>query len=256
MRQMLHEAGYAKVSITKDSFRKHGRRITFFPGINDWFSRINDYGRARDLRIEHYIISSGLREMIEGTSIYKEFEYVFASGFAYDSNDVAVWPALAVNYTNKTQHLFRINRGIKNAYDNATINKVQLEEECYIPLENMIYIGDGETDVPCMSLLRSQGGTAVAVYNPQKRKTRQIAQDLIEHGRADFSVAADYSDGQMLDQVVKAVIDRTAAATRLQAIKRGRSVRKSTDSQSTPPMPIPCSVPEAPASSPSEEASG
>lgn len=226
MRLMLHKAEYKHQRVTKDSFRKHGRDILFFPGLNDWFTRINAYGRDKEVRIEHYIISSGLREMIEGTSINKEFEYVFASGFAYDQHDVAIWPALAVNYTNKTQHLFRINRGIKNAYDNATINKVQLEEECHIPLENMIYIGDGETDVPCMSLLRSQGGTAVAVYKAQKRKTKPIAQALIYHGRADFAAPADYSEGQMLEQVVKAVIDRTAASARINSLKRGRSPRK------------------------------
>lgn len=233
MRLMLHRASFAEVSVTKDSFRKHGRKISFFPGINDWFARINAYGRAREIRIEHYIISSGLREMIEGTSIFKEFEYVFASGFAYDSNDVAIWPALAVNYTNKTQHLFRINRGIKNAYDNATINSVQLEEECSIPLRRMVYIGDGETDVPCMSLLRSQGGTAIAVYNPQKRKTKQIAQSLVDNERADFSMPADYSDGLLLDQTLKAVIDRTAAEVRLQNIKQGRNTRKTVPTSSS-----------------------
>jgi phosphoserine phosphatase len=258
MRLMLHKAGYAHLRVTKDSFRKHGRNIQFFPGVNDWFARINAYGRDREVRIDHYIISSGLREMIEGTSIYKEFEYVFASGFAYDPNDVAIWPALAVNYTNKTQHLFRINRGIKNAYDNATINKVQLEEECYIPLENMIYVGDGETDVPCMSLLRSQGGTAVAVYNPQKRKTKQVAQDLIEHGRADFSAPADYSEGQMLEQIVRAVIDRTAAAARINHLKRGRSVRKVGEMSPAPASaPLePCAeTPDSPPAAPAKSES-
>lgn len=226
MRVMLHKAQYKHVPITKDSFRKHGRGIQFFPGIGDWFERINGYARARNIRMEHYIVSSGLREMIEGTSIYKEFEYVFASGFAYDPNDVAVWPALAVNYTNKTQHIYRINRGIKNAYDNATINQVQQEAECYIPFENMLYIGDGETDIPCMTLLRSQGGTSIVVYNPQKRKTRQLATGLVESERADFCVTADYSDDQPLDNIVKAVIDRSAANVRLRNIKRGRAVHK------------------------------
>ena len=227
MRIMLHKAQYKHVPITKDSFRKHGRGIQFFPGIGDWFERINAYAREKEIRIEHYIISSGLREMIEGTSIYKEFEYVFASGFAYDPNDVAIWPALAVNYTNKTQHIYRINRGIKNAYDNATINKLQSEDECYISFENMIYIGDGETDIPCMSLLRNQGGTSIVVYNPQRRKTKQVAVGLVESGRADYAVAADYSDGQFLDQIVKAVVDRTAANVRLHNIKRGRGIPKS-----------------------------
>lgn len=237
MQLMLAQANQAGVQILKKSFKKHGKSIDFFPGVTDWFPRLDNYARDREVKLEHFIISSGLREMISGTPINNRFKYVFASGFAYDQNDVAVWPALAVNYTTKTQYLFRINKGIFNSYDNLQINKFIPDEKREIPFSNIAYIGDGETDVPCMKMLKYQGGCAIAVYDPNKRKTsrtrsaKQIAQQLLEEKRADFALPTDYNEGSPLDMLIKAFIDKTAAAGRMQESARVRQgqVRSSTE---------------------------
>lgn len=226
MSQMLHRANIAGEQITKKSFKKHGKSIEFFDGVKDWFPRLDNYARDRDVRLEHYIISSGLREMVEGTQIGSRFKYIFASGFAYDQNDVAKWPALAVNYTTKTQYLFRINKGILNSYDNQQINKFVLDEEREIPFSNIAYIGDGETDVPCMKMLKYQGGCSIAVYNPKKRRTKNrqsakdIAFELLEQKRADYALPTDYSEESPLDLLMKAFIDRVAASARMGQTKR------------------------------------
>ena len=152
--------------------------------------------------IEHYIISSGIREMVEGTSIYDEFEYVFASGFMYNHDNIAIWPALSVKYTNKTQYLFRINKGIKNCWDDAAINKYIPDEERPVPFENIIYIGDGETDGPAMKMTKHKGGTAIAVYDHKKPAKKKIADELLTLDRADYSFEADYTEGSKLDIIV------------------------------------------------------
>jgi hypothetical protein len=225
---MLQKANHAEVQITKKSFKKHGKSIEFFDGVKDWFPRLDNYARDRDVRLEHYIISSGLREMVEGTQIGSRFKYIFASGFAYDQNDVARWPALAVNYTTKTQYLFRINKGILNSYDNQQINKFVPDEEREIPFSNIAYIGDGETDVPCMKMLKYQGGCSIAVYNPKKRRTKNrpsakdIAFELLEQKRADYELPTDYSEEGPLDLLMKAFIDRVAASARMGQTKRAK----------------------------------
>jgi hypothetical protein len=162
--------------------------------------------------------------MLAGIDIAKEFDFIFASGFMYDQHEVARWPALAVNYTNKTQHLFRINKGIINSYDNEKINKFVPESERPVPFINMIYIGDGETDIPCMKMVKYQGGYAIAVYDPKKRKTankpspREICLTLLEQKRADFALPADYREGKDLDNLVKAVIDKLRTQDSIQKL--------------------------------------
>ena len=216
MQLMVRLADEKNKRINRNSFEEHGKNLPLFPGVKSWFKRINNFGKSKGVKVFHYIISSGLREMIKGSSIEKEFEYIFASGFMYDQHDVARWPALAVNYTNKTQYLFRINKGIKNSWDNKTINKFIPEEKRPIPFSNMIYLGDGETDVPCMKMLRHQGGRAIAVYNPNKRKTKnkpsskEVCKKLIEQNRADYALPADYREGKGLDKLVKHIIEKIA----------------------------------------------
>ncbi len=227
---MIQRANAAREKITRKNFRKHGKSIEFFAGVSGWFPRLDKYAREHDVKLEHFIISSGLREMVEGTPIYKRFKYVFASGFAYDQNDVAIWPALAVNYTTKTQYLFRINKGILNSFDNQQINKYVPDEDREIPFTNMAYIGDGETDVPCMKMLKHQGGCAIAVYNPAKRgsKNRLSAKDtalqLLDEKRADYTLPTDYTDGGPLDLLMKAWIDKVAASGRMNLTKRTRRI--------------------------------
>jgi phosphoserine phosphatase len=214
---MVRKAKEKDHSIKKKEFRDHGKKIIFYDGVHEWFDRINAYANSHSIKVEHYIISSGLRELVEGSDIKAKFKHIFASGFMYDADEIAIWPALAVNYTYKTQFLFRINKGIMDSFDNEKINKFVKEDERPVPFTNMIYIGDGETDVPCMKMVRYQQGHAIAVYDPKKRKSKnrrsgkEIAESLIKDGRADFATSADYSEGSSLDKLVKGLIDKIAA---------------------------------------------
>ncbi len=214
MQLTLEEARTKNFPIRRSDFMQYGKGIEFFEGVETYFGRINLYAKEKGVIIEHYIISSGLREFVKGTKIAKHFKNIFASGFEYDASGVAVWPALAINYTNKTQYLFRINKGINNSYDNYEINKFMPEKERYIPFEQMIYIGDGETDVPAMKMIKYQGGKAIAVYNPKirakknKKSPKQICEDLISQNRADYIAPANYSDGSELDKIIKLIIDK------------------------------------------------
>ena len=219
MHLMLKKARASEVKVTRDAFRAFGSTITLFPGVEDWFARINAYGLSRGVRIEHYIISSGLREMIEGTRIAKEFARIYASGFLYDENGVAAWPALAINYTTKTQFLFRINKGSHEVYDNTRINKYVPKSERPMPFSNMVYIGDGETDIPCFRLVKEEGGQAIAVFKPRNATSKDLTQKLLEEGRANLIAPADYREGSTIDSSVKAIIDRVEATARIGAAR-------------------------------------
>ncbi len=211
MFMMLHEATYKGISIKRESFVNHGKKIPLFPGVEYWFDRINDYAAERNVKIKHYIISSGLREMIEGTSIHSKFAHVYASGYMYNQDNIAVWPATAVNYTNKTQNLFRINKGIENSWDNESVNKFILEDERPIPSTNIIYIGDGETDVPAMKMTKYLNGKAIAVYDPNKPGMKKASDERVLQNRADFSLATDYREGKELDLTIKSIIDEISS---------------------------------------------
>jgi phosphoserine phosphatase len=208
---MLDRASFKDMPISRQAFEDYGRQLTFFPGVEGWFDRINRFGKSIGVAVSHYVISSGLREMIAGTSIAKHLTYIFASGFRYDVHDVAKWPALAVNYTNKAQYLFRINKGIENSYDNSTINKFMPADERPVPFSNIIYIGDGETDIPAMKMVTHQGGRAIAVYPPRKKGAREAAHKLVEQGRANGAALASYVKGSALEKAVYAGIRQIAA---------------------------------------------
>lgn len=208
MELMLERSKQSKKSSTRAAFKTYGKKIRFFPGVETWFTRIDGYGLRHGCAVSHYIISSGNRETIEGTSIARHIERVFASSFKYDENGAAIWPALAVNYTNKAQFLFRINKGIENAHDNSTINAYTPEEKRPVPFKNIIYIGDGETDIPAMKMVTYQGGKSIVVY---KRGGRGHAHELVRQQRADIAVPADYSRGSVLETAVKAAIRQVAA---------------------------------------------
>ncbi len=200
---MLDKAHIAKQKIARDEFVALGKDLQYFPGVEDWFSRIDAVGKDLEVRIEHYIISSGLREIIEGSSIYDNFKEVFACEYFYDENGVACWPKNSVNYTTKTQFLFRINKGVLDISNDDELNKYTPEDERRVPFRNMIYIGDGLTDVPCMKLVKTYGGYSIAVYqNGYKKKV----EELLEHERVDFITLADYTENSDLDRVVKDIL--------------------------------------------------
>lgn len=215
MQVMLEKVRGAKVPVRRMDFKNFGANIQLFAGVKDWFKRINGYARGKGVRLEHFIISSGIREMVEGTPIYKEFKKVYASGFMFDHNDVACWPALAMNYTTKTQYLFRINKGSLDVHDNSVINKYVPKDQRPVPFENMIFVGDGETDIPCMRLVKDQGGHSIAVYNPGKHGAKKRAEQLIKDGRATLIATADYQEGGAIDLAVKAIIDKIEASSRV-----------------------------------------
>ena len=199
------------VELTKKSFTSHGRDIEFFPGVEGWFGRINRYAESKGVCLEHYIISSGIKEMIEGTKIGKHFRRIYASSFMYDQNGVACWPALAVNYTTKTQFLFRINKGHLDVWDNSQINAYKPMEERPIPFSRILFIGDGETDVPCMRVVKDQGGYSCAVHKDYRAAKKQAGK-LLQEGRVDFVAEADYRAGSPMDLEVKKFILHLAKA--------------------------------------------
>lgn len=209
---MLDEAHIHKKPIRRSDFVALGKDLELYPGVAEWFSRINRFGKEQGVTIKHYIISSGLREIIEGSSIYKEFDDVFAGEFLYDENGVACWPKNVVNYTTKTQFLFRINKGVLDISNDDDLNRFTPEEDRPVPFRNMIYIGDGLTDVPCMKLVKVNGGCSIAVY--QKGKQAKV-KDLILDQRVNFIEPADYSEGSQLDQITKDIIVKMAGVERL-----------------------------------------
>lgn len=204
---MLEKAHAAKQNIQRNSFVELGKTLEFYPGVEAWFTRLNQIGKDVGVNLEHYIISSGLHEIIEGSSIYKNFREVFACEFLYDENNVACWPKNVVNYTTKTQFLFRINKGILDISNDYDVNKYTPEDERAIPFRNMIYIGDGLTDVPCMKLVKVNGGYSIAVY--QKRKKSKV-EELLKHQRVDYLAPADYSENSELDKIVRDIVCKMA----------------------------------------------
>lgn len=202
---MLKKAEENNISIKKDSFTKQGKNIKLFEGVSDWFDRITEYGYSNNIKINHYIISSGLKEMIEGTAIKDKFEKIFASSFMYNVDNIAKWPATAVNYTNKTQFLFRINKGVLNVYDDS-INEYMAKNERKTPFENMIYIGDGLTDVPCMKIVKGFNGHSIAVYH--NKNSKKVADELKKHQRVDYTAKAIYTQDSEIEKIIKEIIQK------------------------------------------------
>lgn len=206
---MLQEAKANSISLKRDSFRKFGSKVELYKGVTEWFKIINQYGKSIGLNIKHYINSSGLKEMIEGTPIAKCFENIYACSFLYNVDGVAYWPAVAVDYTTKTQFLFKISKGISEISDNKKINEYLPKKERPIPFERMIYFGDGETDIPSMSVVKEQGGHAIAVYGDRQKKA--TAQRLIKENRVNFMCKADYSAGGEIHTTVQRILNKIRA---------------------------------------------
>lgn len=212
MYMMLRKATEKNVSITEKEFVKLGKDVELHPGVETWFKNINKIGQKYNLEIEHYVISSGLEEIIRGTKISKYFKRIYACKFLYDANHVAVWPATVVNYTTKTQYIYRINKGILDmgVANDRLLNKSTPEEEKRIPFERMIYIADGVTDVPCMKLVKGNGGKSIAVYHPNYEATESTI-ELAEDGRVDFIAPADYTKDSKLFKIVSSILKHMAA---------------------------------------------
>lgn len=208
MAKMIECARHKGLSLKREAFRESGRKVEFYNGVIEWFGRINAYGDEKGIEVQHFINSSGIKEIIEGTSIAHEFKNIFASSFLYDDEGVAYWPAVGVNYTNKTQFMYKINKGVDSVSDTKLVNQYLEEEKRPVQFKNMIFIGDGTTDIPCMRLVKSQGGHSIAVYNPDDIEAFNAMRQLINEGRATYVCPADYSEGGQIDKLVKTIIDK------------------------------------------------
>ena len=202
----------------KEIFRRemlagYGSKVKLYTGVTEWFDRIRQYGEERGIIVEHYIISSGLREMIEGTKVAGKFEKIYASSFFYDEDGVAVWPAQVVNFTNKTQFLFRISKGVLDINDDA-VNDYFPPDRIRVPFKNIVYIGDSDTDIPCMKLVNSYGGHSIGVYDPENGNTERVCK-MMRENRIRYYAPADYTEGSELDELLKMILDKTKAEEKL-----------------------------------------
>ena len=208
MKLMHDEARKAGIKLRREDFKKFGESVELFEGVKEWFGLINQYGKSQGVKVEHYINSSGLAEMIEGTEIGHEFKKIFACSFLYNEEGEAEWPGVAVDYTAKTQFLFKINKGILSIRDNKKVNESKEEDNKRIPFSHMIYFGDGETDVPCMKIVKMFGGNSIAVYNPEIKKKVNVAKKLLRQHRVNFITPARYTKESRTYEVVCAIIDK------------------------------------------------
>ena len=198
--------------LKRDFLVQCGRSMELFPGVREWFGRINAFGASLGVEVEHYVLSSGLKEIIEGSGIAHEFKQIYACEFYYDESGAACWPKLDVNFTNKTQFVYRINKGVLDVADDKTLNDSMPDDSKRVPFTNMIYVGDGLSDVPCMKMMRAYGGQAVAVYQDSNRAG---VEDLLAKGRVDFIFPADYRDGTLFDETMKNIVRKIAIADAL-----------------------------------------
>jgi hypothetical protein len=212
MYTMLQEAERRGLSLTRQSLNRCGRSISFFPGVTDWFERIDRCGELLNVQVEHYVISSGLREIIDGSAIAGAFKEIYASEFYYNGEGRPVWPRLAVNFTAKTQFVYRINKGVLDVSDDKTLNDSMPDDSKRVPFTSMIYLGDGLSDVPCMKMMRAYGGQAIAVYQAVNRRG---VENLLRQGRVDFIYPADYREGTALEVTVKNIIRKMAVSQQL-----------------------------------------
>lgn len=200
MRKLLEKAQEKHVNITRADYAELASHIKYYAGVEQWFDLINDYvdKRSPDTKVKHYVVSAGMKEILEGIDIKDKFSNIYASEYYFDYRGIATFPKLVITDTSKTQFLFRINKGIENL--SQSINGHMGEDERPVPFENIIYIGDGLTDVPSMAMTKKEGGHAIAVYKDKNERQRNTCQDLLGAGRVDFIAKADYRKDQELHQ--------------------------------------------------------
>ena len=220
MKLMIDEARRNGISLTREGFKKYGSDIKLYEGVRDWFRNIDEYGKVHGVIIEHYINSSGLTEIIEGSPIAGEFKHIFAGSFIYDEKGEAEWPGIAVDYTGKTQYLYKISKGIFSARDSKLVNESWADDQKRIPFEQMIYFGDGETDIPSMKLVKSSGGNAIAVFDPARARQKENARKLLRQGRVNFITPASYTRDSRTFRLVCAIIDSIKANNELKQFSR------------------------------------
>ena len=232
----MKEKAQGVMELSREVLRSLGGSIEYFPGVEDWFDRINAYGAGLGLEVEHYVVSSGVTEIIEGTAIARHFREIYAASYCYDAEGRPLWPSSAVNYTSKTQFIFRINKGILDVTNDKDLNGFTPEDRRRVPFRNMIYVGDGLTDVPCMKLTRSKGGFSIAVHPPGET---DMVDDMLLQNRIDFSLPADYSRGGELESVTQAILRQIAAVDECARLHAGQldAARRRVDARAERPVP-------------------
>ena len=203
MQKLAAEKG---IKMTKEWLKEQGKGIEFYNGVETWFDRINAYGKEHGVNVEHYLISSGNKEIVEGCKIAKQFKVIYGCEYIFDPvTGVPVWPKPAINYTQKTQYFFRISKGAVDATDDKGVNEKAKEKR--IPYSNIIYIGDGMTDIPSMIIVKDNGGKSIAVY-PKGKEDR--VKDLYDDGRVNYVCPANYKEGSEIEKVMKLIIQGVA----------------------------------------------
>lgn len=212
---MVKKCKEKNIALTKEYLNSLGDSIVYYRGVQTWFDRINNFGASLGVNVEHYVISSGIKEIIEGTNIAKYFKKIYGCKFIYDEETKeAIWPGMAINFTQKTQYIFRISKGALDETDDYNLNVETKDINRPIQYRNMIYIGDGMTDIPCMQLLKDKGGKSIALY--QKGEKYKVM-PLVEDSRINYVCAADYSINSTLEKIVKLMIENMALLETLKA---------------------------------------
>jgi hypothetical protein len=205
---VLHNAKQRGISVTKEFLQSHGKNVEYYPGVVDeWFEKINALGAKYGFEIEHYVVSSGLKEIVEGSAIYKYLKRVYASSYCYDEKGEAIWPCQIVNYTSKTQYIYRVR---KNALDDlGSLGQVnaKLKDEEQLSFKKIIYFGDSQTDIPSFKVVKNNGGMSICVFDEDNPASRQVALKCYDEGRVNFFVPADYREGSELYNLVSSYIE-------------------------------------------------
>ena len=210
---LMLKGSFGKKFFRREMLAGYGAKVELYDGVKEWFGRVRRYGEERGILVEHYVISSGLKEMIEGTAVAGEFEKIYGSSFFYDKHGLAMWPAQVINYTNKTQFLFRVSKGVLDINDDA-VNDYFPPDQIRVPTKNMVYIGDSFTDIPCMKVVNSFGGHSIGVYDPDTGNTAQVRK-LLKENRIRYYAPANYTEGSQLDELIKMILDKTIAVAKL-----------------------------------------
>ena len=223
MYYMIKKYKECNLDFTKQDLEECGKLIDLYKGVDTWFKRINKFAKENDCIVEHYVISSGNKEILSSTKIAKEFTKIYASSYMWDETNHAIWPALAINYTNKTQFLYRINKGITDVTDDRVNDKMP-QEDRRIPFKNIVYIGDSLTDIPCMRLTMKSGGYAIGVYKKGVTNIKAIM-ELLDNNRLDYFVEADYSKDSEIEKVIKQIILKIKAQTNLELMSKEQKAK-------------------------------
>lgn len=218
MYELIKYSQFKGKSLRRDYFRESGADVKLYDGVKTWFTRINQYAESKGIQVEHYVISSGLREIIEGSEIADNFKKIYASSYLYNADGVAIWPAQAVNYTNKTQYLFRISKGFLEEHDER-VNDSMPSSDRHIPFSNFVYIGDSATDIPCMQLIKERGGYTIGVFDPVSDNRKKVYK-LLNDGRLTFYAPADYTANSDMSKYMKQIIDTIANNEKIKAEQR------------------------------------